>query len=191
MPTGSFEYLTFGVNRARVAAFGGASGVNPTWHEIPLTKEGTLKITISKAEVVDGEGDIAYVWRHSQRCTVDMMAAKYSMKILEVVSGNTASSAAGVEGIYFGTSGEIAPPICILELSCVATDSSAASPTRVYETVYLYKCQAKWPDLEFKATKEGEMQIMFDAYKSTKDELGRTIPEAFGMVKAGSASLPA
>ncbi len=148
-------------------------------------------MVIAKADVLDGEGDINYVWRHSARCTVQLRAAKQSMRILEVVSGNTVSSAAGVERIYFGTDGELTPPVVVLDLVAVATDSEAATPTRVYQQIVLFKCQVKFPDLQNRHVAPGEIVIDFDAYKSLKDENGSVIPSAVGQLRSGSTSLPA
>lgn len=188
MPTGSFEFETFGINRARVAPYGTYPA---SWSTIPITKEGTLTLTTSKAEVADGEGDLDNTWFHSQRAMVKLTAAKQSMKILEIVSGNTVSSSGGIESIYFGTEGELTSPLVMLELDCVATDPAAAVPSRVYQTVILFKCRVKFPDLEYKAAAPGEIVLEFDSYKSIVDEKGNTIPIAFGQLKSGSSTLPA
>ena len=113
------------------------------------------------------------------------------MRIMELVSGNTISSAAGIESIYFGTQSEFSPPLVVLEVSAVGTDPANASPTTIYANAYLFKCQAKFPDVDFKALAAGEFVVDFDAYKSVVDEKGNTIPAAFGRYFAGGASLPA
>ncbi len=189
-PTGSFEFVTFGINRVRVSAYG---TYPPVWFEIPIVKDGTLKIAQSKAEVADGEGDLAYTFHHSPRATLNVMAAKSSMRILEMISGNTVSSAAGTERILVGTDNELTPPLVTLDLLCVAVDPAAATPSRVYQQVIVFKATAKFPDVDFKAVSAGEMGIEFDVLKSTKDEQGFTLPGGggFARIVGGSSSVPA
>lgn len=182
------EYISFGITRARVAAFG---SYPPTWTEIKLTKEGTLRYTRSKLEVTDGEGDHSFTWLHSPRAMVTLRTAKETLRVLEIISGNNISSSAGGEYLTLGTDGELTPPLVMLDLTAVATDPDAASPTRLYRHVILYKAEAKLPDQEFKDTAANELTIEFDCFRSVTDEQGRAVPSAFGRLGLGASTQPA
>lgn len=171
------EYISFGITKAEIAAYG---SYPPTWTEIELTKEGTVKYARSKVEVTDGEGDHAHTWYHSPRASVSLRTAKETLRVLEILSGNNISSSAGGEFLYLGTDGELTPPLVMLRLQAVATDPDAASPTRGYRQIVLYKAVAKLPDQELKDTAANELMLEFDALRSTLNEVGNTIPAAFG-----------
>jgi hypothetical protein len=104
---------------------------------------------------------------------------------LERISGNIASSVAGQERVIFGAERELTPPLVRLKLVCVTIDPDAASPSRKYQQVILYKCQTKFPDIQFRASAPGEVPFEFDAYKSTVNELGGTCESQFGVIIGG------
>jgi len=176
------EYLSFGITKAEVAAYG---SYPVTWTEVKIAKEGTLKYARSKIDITDGEGDHSFTWLHSPRATVTLRTAKETLRVLEIISGNNVSSAAGGQQLYLGTDGELTPPLVILRLQAVATDPDAATPSRVYRQVVLFKALAKLPDQEMKDTAANELTMEFDCFRSTLDEAGRTIPMAFGRFGGG------
>lgn len=180
------EYISFGITKAEIAAYG---SYPPTWTEIELTKEGTLRYARSKVEVTDGEGDHAHTWFHSPRATVTLRTAKETLRVLEILSGNNVSSSAGGEHLYLGTDGELTPPLTMLRLQAVATDPDAATPSRVYRQLVVFRALAKLPDQELKDTAANELTLEFDCFKSTLDEAGRTIQSAFGRFGGGYSTL--
>lgn len=180
------SYISFGITKAEVAAFG---SYPPTWTEVKITKEGTLKYSRSKIDITDGEGDHSFTWLHSPRAQVTLRTAKETLRVLEIISGNNVSSSAGGEHLYLGTDGELTPPLVMLRLQAVATDPDAASPTRILRQVVLFKALAKLPDQEMKDTAANELTLEFDCFRSTTDEQGRSIPQAFGRFGGGYSTV--
>ncbi len=107
-----------------------------------------------------------------------------------MLSGNIASSVAGIERVIFGAERELTPPLLRLKLTCVAIDADAAVPTRTYQQVILFKTQAKFPDIQFKAASPGAVPLEFDAYKSVVNHNGTACESAFGQIEAGYTTDP-
>ena len=180
--TGTIQVQTFSVYSGEIAAWN--SGGAASWVTIPMVAEGSLELTMGEAQVTDGEGRINFQWYHSQRATVRLRVKQYFMRILEMISGNAVSSAAGAERLEFGTDAELTPPIVRLRLKARARDVTTEGTG--YFHIIAYKAKGSISAPPMSETTPGEMTYTFTLLKSLKDAAGATLPGngSFGYVSA-------
>jgi hypothetical protein len=176
---GSLNVLTFAIDEADIALYGTGAAVSE-WTNIPIVSESSLELASTEAPVTDGEGNISYIWYHSQRCTAVLKAKQLAFRILELISGNGISSIGTAERLVFGTPEELTPPPVRLKLRCHARDMT--NEANSHFEVVLYKCSMRYTPPAFAETTASALTFNVTALKATKNDSGATLPGkgAFG-----------
>lgn len=177
--TATVNYKSFAITKAYVAAYSTSQAAS--WTEFPLVADGTLTQGIAEAEVRDGEGNLDHTWFHTQDGTVTLRGKESSLRVLEIVTGNATSSVSGGEQIYFGTDGELTPPLVRLKMVAKAIDQD---DTAGYFVVVAFKARGRFPSLGMAETTPGEVSIDFKLQKSVYDDRANAVESSFGRMVA-------
>lgn len=181
------RWKSFAIDQAWVSTYtdGGAA----TWVEIPVVGGSTLDITRTPAEVRDGRGFLQYTWFHTLSATVTIRAKEWSMRVLEMISGNPVSSAAGVDFIEFGREEELTPPTVRFRLQCPLVDEDGGNSAKRM-LVYLYKVQCSFPSIGMEEVTPGEVTIEGNCLRCDDDDQGAALAkDCFGRLQALSTAL--
>lgn len=171
----------FGLRDVAIAAVPSAPDTEPVWIDIPSVESAAFKLNV---EEVEQYGDDKYqgTYYHSQKGTITVKGNKLSMRVFEMLSGNTVTSSAGKESIYFGTEAELLPPrVMVRGIVGVRYENGTTGEM----TVYWFNCDVRtvWDSIPGgERAKLAEVNLMFNSYASDKDERGNAIPfgSAFG-----------
>lgn len=190
MTTGTKQVKTFAIRQAWISAF--TDGVAASWTEIPLVADSTLELTYQTEDVRDAEGNLDTIWYHSPDGTVTLRTKLWYMRVLELITGNAVSSYvsgddAGAEAIYFGTEGELSTNPVRLKMKVLGKDH-AASDAQTFMYVYAWKATGPFPTINMAETTPGDVTHEMRLLKTTSDDLGNTVGEAFGRLVLGSAT---
>lgn len=172
---GSKTTTGFGLRKVELALRPTAPNATPTWVAIPSVESAAFKLNVEETEQW-GDDKHQGTFYHSQKGTITVKGNKLSMRVLELLSGNTVTSAAGgKEKILFGTDKELIPARVMVR---------GVTPTRnedgtVGEMVtYWYNCDVKtvWDGIPgSERAKLAEANLMFNSYASETDDEGDPI----------------
>lgn len=181
------RWKSFAIEDAWVSEYtdGGAA----TWVSIPVVGGSTLDITRTPAEVRDGRGFLQHTWFHTLSATITIRAKEWSMRVLEMISGNPVSSASGVDYIEFGREEELSPPTVRFRLQVPVVDEVGGNNAKRM-LVYLYKVQCSFPSIGMEEVTPGEVTIEGNCLRADDNELGAAIAkECFGRLQALAAAV--
>lgn len=172
----------FGLRDVAIATVPTAPNTDPAWIDVPSVESAAFKLNV---EEVEQYGDDVYqgTFYHSQKGTITVKGNKLSMRVFEMLSGNTVSSSAGKESIYFGTEAELLPPRVMVRGTIPVRYDDGTTGSQY---VYWFNCDVKtvWDSLPGgERAKLAEVNLMFNSYASSQDERGNTLPggiRAFG-----------
>lgn len=147
------------------------------WVDFPWVTEATYKGT---SQSVDLYGDDAYqqTMFFNQKGEVTVKATKASMLVLEKITGGTSTSSSSNDELAVGLTAQLDPPIVTIKASARFIKDDGTTGTAI---LYLYKCKCAGPFdnfLTFANGKTSELQLTFNAFISTKDELNATLGTA-------------
>jgi hypothetical protein len=170
----------FGLKDVAIATRPTTGSTTPTWVDIPSVESAAFKLNI---EEVEQYGDDSYqgAFYHSPKGQITVKGNKLSMKVFELLSGNTVSTSGTAEIIQFGTVDELIPPRVIVRATVgVRMEDGTAGEM----TAYFYNTDVKtvWDSIPGgERAKLGEVNLMFNCYISTQDEKGDALAtNAFG-----------
>jgi hypothetical protein len=176
------RWKSFAIKQAWVSEY--SDGGAATWVLIPVVAGSTLDISRTAAEIRDGEGFLQYTWFHTITATLTIRAKEWSMRVLEMISGNPVSSAGGVDWIEFGRDEELSPPTVRFRLQCPAVDETG-TVTGKYMYVYCYKVQCSFPSVGMEEVTPGEVTIEGNCLRCDDDDQGNDLPgDVFGRIEA-------
>lgn len=179
------RFKGFAIKEAWVAQF--SATVAATWETVPVIAGSTLDLAIAEAPVRDGEGRLQHTWYHTQDATLTLIMREWSMRVLELVSGNPVSSASGMDKIEFGREEELTPPLLRFKLKCRAVSQDGTTSGYLY--VYCYKVACSFPTIGMEETAPHEMTITGKCLHTVYDELAAALPtECFGRIEGLAAA---
>lgn len=165
----------FGLRDVAIAAVPTSPNTNPNWIDIPSVESAAFKLNV---EEVEQYGDDIYqgTFYHSQKGTITVKGNKLSMRVFEMLSGNTVTDSAGRESIYFGTEAELLPPRVMVRAIVPVRYEDGTTGSKY---IYWFNTDVKtvWDSLPGgERAKLAEVNLMFNTYASDRDERGNPLP---------------
>jgi hypothetical protein len=169
------DFYWFGVKKLELALLPQSAGTAPTWVHVPSIEQAQLKASVSEVKVY-GDDTQQYTFVHSPEMQLQVKLTKFSGKIAELLTGNTAFTASGNEGLYMMTNKDLNPPLLVGRVTLPAKDDATGQPKDLYLVFFKLSARPIWDNFGSERGKATELNWVFDALSSTKDERGDNLP---------------
>jgi hypothetical protein len=164
-------FYTFGVKKLEIAPYPTAGATSPVWVQVPSIEEATLKASVSD---VKGYGDdvLQYTFVHSPEQQLNVKLSKFSGRIAEMLTGNTASTVSGRERLLMMTDKDLASPYLISRVTIPSKDDATGLSVDLLLVFYKVQFRPIWDGFGSARGKALELNWVADLLSSTQDERG-------------------
>lgn len=169
------DFYWFGVKKLELAVLPTAPNTAPTWVQVPSIEQAQLRASVSEVKVY-GDDTQQYTFVHSPEMQLQVKLTKFSGAIAELLTGNTAFTVSGNESIYVMTNKDMNPPYLIGRVTLPAKDDATGLPKDLQLLFFKLSARPIWDNFGSERGKATELNWVFDALSSTKDERGNNLP---------------
>lgn len=168
-------FYWFGVSKLEVAAMPTTPGTEPTWTQVPSIEQASLRANISEVKVY-GDDALQYTYVHSPEMQLNVKLTKFSGSVAELITGNTAVTASGVESLYILTDKDLNAPYLICRVTIPAKDNATGAAKDLKLVFFKMSFRPIWDNFGSERGKATELNWVADIMSSTQDEKGNAIP---------------
>jgi hypothetical protein len=168
-------FYWFGISKLEIAAMPTAPATNPTWTVVPSIEQASLKASTSEVKVY-GDDALQYTFVHSPEGQLSVKLTKFSGRVAEILTGNTAVSASGNESLYIMTNKDLNPPLLICRVTIPAKDDATGLPKNLVLVFFKVSARPIWDNFGSERGKATELNWVFDTLSSVADEKGNALP---------------
>lgn len=169
------DFYWFGVKKLEIAPMPTVAGTPPVWSHVPSIEECSLKASSSEVKAY-GDDTLQYTFVHSPEMQLNVKLTKFSGRVAEMLTGNTAVTANGKESLYIMTNKDLNPPNLLVRVTIPAKDDDTGQPKDLTLIFFKTSFRPIWDGFGGARGKATELNWVVDVLSSTKDEAGDPLP---------------
>ncbi len=171
------DFYWFGVKKLELAEMPVAPATTPTWLHVKSVEQAALGANISEVKVY-GDDTLQYTFVHSPEMQLNVKLTKFTGKVAELITGNEAVTASGVESMYIMTDKDLNPPLLIARVTIPAKDDATGVGKDLTLVFFRVSFRPIWNGFGSERGKATDLNWVADILSSTQDEKGNPLPSS-------------